>query len=273
MRIKSILCAYSGDPEKGSGLRHAISLAKRHSAFLTGVAKTGGVGFLHRRYHAQLPETIREQLDTNGRRVMAEISDRFAAMTGQAGLAERAAFVELDPKIDGPIATFARAFDLTVIGHHPGAPSEDDYAAHPDLIALRSARPVLIVPQSVVETAACPSHVMVAWDGKRAATRALVAAMSILEEDARIRLVSVGQTPGNTDRLIQTISRHGFAAEASTVDQTGTIASTLLAQAEAQAADLVVMGAFEHSKFSHDIRGGATTDVLAGATIPLLMAH
>ncbi|MBF9052129.1 hypothetical protein GTA62_19050 [Roseobacter sp. HKCCD9010] len=273
MSIKSILCAYSGDPAKGSGLRHALRLAQHHDAYLTGVAKMGGLAFLHRHFSAQVPESVRDQLEANGRKTLAEISDRFMAMARAAELGDRAEFVELDPKTDGPIAAFARAFDLVVIGHHTGAPYEDEYAAHPDLIALRSGRPVLIVPDRYDSATTSAGDVIVAWDGKRAATRALVAAMPILEDGARVTLLSVGTTPRNTSRLQQTIARHGVTVEALTVPQQGSIATTLLSHATDQNANLILMGAFEHSKFSHDFIGGATTDALNDTQIPLLMAH
>ncbi|MEX3017939.1 universal stress protein [Gymnodinialimonas hymeniacidonis] len=273
MSLKSILCAYSGDPEKGGGLRYAINLAKHHDAHLTGVAKTGGLGFLHRQLPAQLPESIRAQLDANGREVMANTAKRFRDMVAEAGLSDRSEFVELDPKTDGPIASFARAFDLSVIGHYPGAPYEDDYAAHPDLIALRSGRPVLIVPQDAVEPDHSTRNITIAWDGKRAATRALVAALPLFDPEAQVTLLSIGKTPRNTERFLETLARHNVQSNAETVWQDGTIADTLLTKARSSGADLLVMGAFEHSKFSHDIIGGATTDVLAIADVPVLMAH
>lgn len=273
MSIKSILCAYSGDPNQGSGLRHAIRLAKRHGASLTAVAKTGGLGFLHRQYSAQLPQNILDQLDANGRQVLSGIAARFGEVTKDAGLSEQAEFVELDPKVDGPIASFARAFDLIVIGHHMGAPYEDDYGAHPDLIALRSGRPVLVVPQGYEGPDATKAKALVAWDGKRAATRALVAAMPILEDGADVTLMTVGQTPHNTAQLVKTVARHGLNVNAVSVAQSGSTAATILDQAERQSVDLVVMGAFEHSKFSHDLIGGVTTQVLEQAKVPILMAH
>lgn len=273
MSIKSILCAYSGDPSKGSGLRHAIRLARRHDAFLTGVAKTGGIGFLHRQLSAQLPPDVRAQLDENGQRIMADIRSRFLSITAAEGLAERSEFVVLDPGIDGPIATVARAFDLVVIGHHTATVYEDDFAAHPDLIALRSGRPVLIVPDGYDDPVPAASNVLVAWDGKRAATRAIVSAMPLLEQGANVTLLSVGETPRNADRLVQTLGRHGIRARSETVEPEGSIAGAILPYADALGAHLIVMGAFEHSKFSHDIVGGATTEVLETARTPLLMAH
>lgn len=273
MSIKSILCAYSGDPSKGSGLRYAVQLAKSHDAQLTGVAKTGGIGFLHRQLPAHLPKQVIEQLDANGRKIMDDIKARFLDVVGAQGLTDRAEFVELDPRTSGPIAAFARAFDLVVIGHHVGAVYEDDYATNPDLIALRSGRPVLIVPQRHEGSETAATNVLVAWDGKRAATCAIAAAMPILEQGANVTLLSVSQTPRNTDRLVKNLSMHGVMAKAVTVAQAGSIADTILAYSRSEAVNLIVMGAFEHSKFSHDIVGGAATDVLKEAHVPVLLAH
>ena len=53
----------------------------------------------------------------------------------------------------------------------------------------------------------------------------------------------------------------------------GRIADRILSYADGQSADLIVMGAYEHSKNSHDIIGGATTDVLVKSRVPVMMAH
>ena len=272
MSIKSILCAYSGDPEQGSGLRYAIQLAKRFDAHLTGVAKAGGIGFLHRQFEAHLPASVIAQLDENGRQMLHGIAERFMEKTAQAGLGAHAHFVELDPQRDGRIASFARAFDLTVIGQPTASAHEDDYAAHPDLVALRSGRPVLTVPQAYDQGTDAPK-VVVAWDGKRAATRAMATAMPILESGAQVTLVTVGDTPRNTDLHLETLTRHGAVSSAMKVEYAGNLGETIVTQAEQMGANLILMGAFEHSKFSHDIVGGVTTDILERARVPVLMAH
>ena len=271
MSIKSILCAYSGVPEKGAGLRHAIRLARHHNAYLSGVIRHG-LPFLHRQFSGQIPASVLDQLTENERTLMAEVAERFRAITEEAGLGDRAEFIDLDPAAHGPLTEFSRAFDLVVTGNHAHGAHEDHLSANPDLIALRSGRPVLVVPDGY-EADGLASHAVVAWDGKRAATRALVAAMPFLEDKARITLLSVGETPRNTDRLLQTIERHGVPAEARAVRARGTISETLVAQSAVLGARLVVTGAFEHSKFSHDIRGGVTTDILRDTDVPVLMAH
>lgn len=271
MSIKSILCAYSGEEAKGSGLRHAIRIATHHDAHLTGVVRHGR-SYLHRQFSAQLPASVLEQLEAQERDRLADIAARFARVVGAAGRGAAADFVDLDPEVDGPLAEFSRAFDLVVTGNHSSKSYEEHLSAHPDLIALRSGRPVLVVPDGY-EPDALADHAVVAWDGQRASTRALVAAMPVLEEKAKVTLLTVGETPTNTDRLVATISRHGIVVAASCVPKRGSVAATLLAESERLGAKLVVIGAFEHSKFSHDIVGGVTTELLRKARVPVLMAH
>ncbi|MEM6489297.1 MAG: universal stress protein [Pseudomonadota bacterium] len=271
MQIKSILCAYSGDAARGSGLRHAIKLAKHHGAHLTGVLRHGR-SMLQRRYARHVPAALLGQLEENDARQINEIAERFRTATEAAGLSERSEFVEIDPDRDGALSAFAHAFDIIVTGVHTEASDESHLAAHPDLLALRSGRPVLLAPDGYVSEGLA-DRALVAWDGKRSATRALADAMTILAEKSHVTLLSVGETPRGTDRMLTNMQRHGITVDARTVASKGSVAESILAEAEADGAKLIVMGAFEHSKFAHDLFGGVTTDVIATATVPVFMAH
>lgn len=271
MQIKSILCAYSGDAARGSGLRYAVKLAQHHGAHLTGVLRHGP-SILQDRYGAHMPETLLDQLRAADTAHISEIADRFAAAADAAGLGATSEFVEIDPARDGPLSAFAHAFDLIVTGVHAVAANETHLAAHPDILALKSGRPVLVVPDGY-EVQALADRALVAWDGKRSAARALGDAMDILAEKSHVTLLSVGGSPRGTDRMVANMERHGITVDARTVDRQGSIAATLLSQAKADGAKLMVMGAFEHSKFAHDLFGGVTTDVIADTDIPVFMAH
>lgn len=271
MAVKSILCTYSGDPDKGSGLAHAIRVAKHHDAYLTGVVRHG-LTFIHRQLSAQLPRSVIDQLRSSEDRQIADISARFRQIVDKAGLGDRAEFVDLDTNRDGLLTDFSRAFDVIVTGNHPFSSQEDQSSAQPDILALRSGRPVLIVPQGF-EAEGVAARALIAWDGKRAATRAVVSAMPFLASKGQITLVSVGDAPPNTPRLVQTLERHGFPVEAVAVQKRGSVAETLLHESQAREARLIVMGAYEHSKFTQDLTGGATTGVLAQAKVPVLIAH
>jgi nucleotide-binding universal stress UspA family protein len=271
MSIKSILCAYSGDAARGSGLRHAIKLARHHDAHLTGVLRHGKP-LLEERFGMQVPKAFLEQLRENDARHIAEVTERFHAACAKGGLAARAEFVELAASREGPLSAYAHAFDLIVTGVHPDDISEAHLAAHPDILALKSGRPVLVVPDGY-EADGLADRAVVAWDGKRSAARALGDAMDILAEKSHVTLLSVGETPRGTDRMLVNMERHGVRVDARTVGRQRGVAATLLAEAAAEGAKLIVMGAYEHSKFSHDLFGGVTTDVMAKADIPVFMAH
>jgi nucleotide-binding universal stress UspA family protein len=271
MSIKSILCAYSGDAARGSGLRHAVKLAVHHDAHLTGVLRHGA-SMLEDRFGAHVPRNLLDQMHKADARHIQEIAERFAEAANARGLGPRAQFVELDPAHDGPLTAFAHAFDLIVTGVHTEAANEAHLAAHPDLLALKSGRPVLVVPDGY-EAEGLADRALVAWDGKRAAARALGDAMDVLASKSRVTLLSVGDTPRGTERMVANMERHGIAVEARSVGRQGGIGNTILAEAKADGAKLIVMGAFEHSKFAHDFFGGATTDVISKTDVPVFMAH
>ncbi|MEM6324893.1 MAG: universal stress protein [Pseudomonadota bacterium] len=271
MTIKSVLCAYSGDPERGSGLEHAIRIAKHYDAHLTGVIRHGRA-FIHSQSSVYLPKAVLQQLRDNEQGHIDAVAARFMEITSAAGLSGRADFVDLDPAEHGPLTDFSRAFDLVVSGHHPESEHDANMSSHPDLIALRSGRPVLVVPHGF-QSSGLAARAVIAWDGQRAATRALVAAMPVLEDKAQVSLLSVGDAPRNTDRLLTTLERHGLSVDAATVPRQGSVAQTIVAEAKARGARLIVTGAYEHSKFSHDLQGGVTTEILNETDMPVLMAH
>ncbi len=172
-----------------------------------------------------------------------------------------------------PLSEFARSFDLIVTGVHSHAENEEHLSANPDLIALRSGRPVLVIPDGY-SSDNLAEHALVAWDGKRSSARAIGDAMPTLEEKAKVTVLTVGsnKAPG-TDTLLRNLGRHGIDAGFLLKPRQGSIASTILSAADEISAKLVVMGAFEHSKFSHDVFGGVTTDVIQKSDIPVLLSH
>ncbi|MEM9707243.1 MAG: universal stress protein [Pseudomonadota bacterium] len=271
MSIKNILCAYSGDAARGSGLDHAIKLARQYDAHLTGVLRYTAPS-IERRFGMRLPDDLINLLHENDRSRIEDVTKRFGEKVAAAGLTEKSTFLELSRRDQIPLSHFARAFDLIVTGVHSDATDEDHLSAHPDLIALHSGRPVLVVPNGYTAEGLA-ERVLVAWDGRRAVARAVGDAMDVLAEKVGVTLVTVGETPQGTETMLENLRRHGVTAEARTVERSGSIAETLLQAAAADDAKLIVMGAFEHSKFTHDLMGGVTTDLTAIADVPVFMAH
>ena len=198
--------------------------------------------------------------------------------------AARAAGVPCDHwTLDGPAADhaeaatrFARRFDLAVASL-PGPDSARAYQALFETVLHRSGAPVYAVPAAAAP--AFPTRVMIAWNGGRAATRAVGDAMPFLRAAASVEIVTVAKAGGrNADEppgcdILAHLERHGVAARRSRFDTGATPAAALLANAAATGADLVVMGAQRHSRLYEAMLGGTTLEMMAAAATPMLMAR
>lgn len=132
---------------------------------------------------------------------------------------------------------------------------------------------MLVVPDGY-DAPDLADHALVAWNGKRSAARALGDAMLGLEDQARVTVLCVGaERVAGSDQLMKTLARHDIDAELRVMPRKGRVSDMILSAAEEASARLIVMGAFEHSKFSHDLVGGVTTDVIRDATVPVFMSH
>lgn len=272
MTVRNILVAYSGWSSGQSPLKRALMIAQHHDAWVTGVVGHGTsqlMSIIGSRAPAEVRETMQKQEAEEILRAR-EIFDETVKEFGRSHAAEELDMFDED---GATVASFARTFDLVVTAPHTTHKSEGHMSASPDLIALQSGRPVLIVPKDF-EAPGLSSHVVVAWDGKRASARAVGDAMSMLEEKGKVTVLTVGKKiPAGTDRLIQNLTRHGIDAEHKQLPKSGGIGSTILNATKEIGADLIVMGAYEHSKFAHDVFGGVTTDVLKSTEVPVLMSH
>ena len=118
---------------------------------------------------------------------------------------------------------------------------------------------------------------VIAWDGKRAAARALSDAMDLLETEDSITVLHVGEEdevrmPGRD--IMEHLSRHGLSASLNSQPKAGMAISDIVLNTCAESgAGLLVMGAYEHSRFSEMILGGVTRDIVSRTHIPVLMSH
>jgi nucleotide-binding universal stress UspA family protein len=145
---------------------------------------------------------------------------------------------------------------------------------------MRSGRRVLIMPRSAAEMIG--RTVVIAWKDSAETARALTAAMPFLVKAERIVVIEVSEngteadreSGGSSDRLVAGLAWHRIKAEARIVkpgDRTGP--EILLSAAGDVGADLVVMGAYGHSRVREMIFGGFTRRVLRAADLPVLMFH
>jgi nucleotide-binding universal stress UspA family protein len=171
---------------------------------------------------------------------------------------------------------FARAFDLVVVEQ----PMPEQRAFAGGLIGSlvsESGRPVLSIPY-IQKAPASFGSVIVAWDGSASAARALGDAIPILDRAKSVEIVTVANGATNHDlpggdEIVRHLARRGIRATSRKIPGAIDAAEMLLSLVADTGADLMVTGAYGHSRLVETIVGGATRTFLESMTIPLLMSH
>jgi nucleotide-binding universal stress UspA family protein len=172
------------------------------------------------------------------------------------------------------IASRARTYDLTILLCHPDSP---DHALLEEEVLFRSGGPVVVLPAD--DGPVHLSTVAVAWDGSRAAARALRDALGVLGRAGRIVILTAGEEksipPRSVTDVLTLLKAHGISAEHRAVPLAAdiTIGDALQLAAIAEDAGLLVMGAYGHSRMREFVLGGATKSALLTPRLPLLMSH
>ena len=154
---------------------------------------------------------------------------------------------------------------------------ENDFC---ERVVMEVGRPVLMIPQ-IGSFDTIGSNIVIGWNSTREAARAVFDAMPMLEKSQAARLIWVdpldsggkaGNLPGS--EMATTLARHGVnsTAEAMPTDGIGP-GNALLNRASDIGADLIVMGAYGHSRMREFVFGGATRTILDHMTVPILMSH
>lgn len=218
-------------------------------------------------------------------RAQAErIKAKFEALTkGDTYIAEwrvqgdeRSAYESI---ADGVIAQ-ARSVEIVIVSQACDGVAPPMLTDLPQRLALESGRPVLIVPVAW-KPQAIGANVAIAWNDSREAARALFDALPVLRGAQSVQVITVADkaSASGTTTLVSadiaaTLARFGLKVDVDIADSArGGPAATLMGRAAAHGADLLVMGAYGHSRMREFILGGATRDVLKNMTIPVVMSH
>ena len=148
-----------------------------------------------------------------------------------------------------------------------------------DRALLESGAPMLILPPDWTP-GPIGDNIVIAWNAGREALRAVHDAMPLLERAKKVTLFAFSSRPSalrkSAQMLADHLSAHGVKAEhISDWTNTGdlTAVEALFASLDTQDADLIVAGAFGHSKLYEGLFGGVTIDLLHQQSLPVLMAH
>jgi len=181
----------------------------------------------------------------------------------------------------GMAAMHGRYADLIVIGQLDAYDSQAGLLrARPEEVTMLAGRPVLVVPFTG-HFERLGARVLVGWDASREAARAVGDAMPLLARAEKVTVLTIdaeespfghGEIPGADIALH--LARHGVEAEVERTVSAGIgIGNTLLSRAADYEANLLVMGAYGHSRVRELLLGGTTRTVLTSMTLPVLMSH
>ena len=162
--------------------------------------------------------------------------------------------------------------DQVLVGASPGD-------AVTEAALFEGSAPVLIVPDTGLP-ADFGQTVMIAWNQSEEAMTAVRRARPILAAANKVEITVVDPSPDGPEgadpgaALAQMLDRHGIRVDVAVLARTQTLVSDIIdRRAEEIGANLIVMGAYGHSRFREAILGGATRNMLAKSRIPVLMAR
>ena len=210
------------------------------------------------------------------------VHDLFERLTAEYGLA----VAEPKPGTDKPTASFlavtgrepnivanqARLADLIVLSHPAGAKevSSSD-ALH--AVLFDSARPVLIAPRTVPPVIG--NRICLGWNGTAESASAVMTALPWLQRAQSIRILwseDYQRRGPSAPDLQEYLAAHGLIADRAMFQAINNVVGAgLLAAANEFDCDLLVMGAYSHSRIRQMILGGVTRHVLEHAAVPVMM--
>jgi nucleotide-binding universal stress UspA family protein len=144
----------------------------------------------------------------------------------------------------------------------------------PDQLAIDCGRPVLVVPYAG-RYPELGRNVMIAWKSGREAARAVFDALPILMEAQAVQILEVSEGGLARDtEIAAALGRHGIKPVVKSLAAVDIgIGDEILSRLADAGADLLVMGAYGHSRLSEFVFGGATRHILAHMTTPTLFSH
>ena len=273
--IKDIIVNLSVGAKANSASDYAISLAAAFNAHLTGIIFLYGPTMPVSRAGNVPPEL--EVIERHNEAAVKAVRESFTAASTHAGVKAESLTVSASLVSAGDqFGQIARRFDLAVVGQaEPETKMVEENIIEAAL--FDSGGPVIIVPY-IQRAPLRLDHIMVCWDGSRAAARAIRDAIPFLGRAGRIEVVNV-TNEGKQDQIESAdlgahLARHELNAVIKRIPLGDVdVAAVLLSHAADEDVDFIVMGGYGHSRLREFVLGGVTRSMLRTMTVPVLMSH
>lgn len=180
--------------------------------------------------------------------------------------------------VDRTVIIHARTVDIVIVNQADRTWGYSSLLEQPESIAIDAGRPVLFVPNTGPVNLP-PRRALIAWTDTREAARSAFDAAAILPPGCDVSVLTVDPpSPAGgvqaAAELCVALARHGFKCEALTAtSDAGDVGAAIRHEARARGAELVVMGAYGHSRLMEFVFGGASRDIFTNAEKPILFSH
>jgi nucleotide-binding universal stress UspA family protein len=280
MGYKSLLSVLTDRSIADAPLAQMIALARGQDAhaeaLCLGVDRTQ-TGY----YYAGANAMILQETLTRANAEAAEVLDHAKSVLGRSDIRWSAdSGVAQIADLGRHVAHRARFSDLVVLPQPYGSERGAEVEAIVEAALFEGHAPVLVVPDKHEARSEPPATILVGWNESVEALTAIRAALPFLRAAELVRIVVIDPPKHGPERsdpgglLSQMLARHGARCEIDVLSKTMTRVSDVLNRhATDTASDMIVMGAYGHSRFREAILGGATRNMLEKAVVPVFMAH
>ena len=273
---RDILVHLDGTHEDETRLAYGELLASAFDAHLTGL------------YTNRLPDIadyaapvslmtyaeLEDRLRAEGAAVQERLTERLKRLSAPNELRK----IEAAPdEMRRAVATEARRADLFIASCPRGDGEQWRFAIEEAL--FEGGRSILLAPPGVKPRDAIRT-IVIGWVNARESARAIAEALPLLQQAELTEVVCVEERAAGLDRALARadiaahLARHGVPVNINMVcDEQRDAATTILTNAHRVSADLIVIGAYGHSRLREWVLGGVTRDLIARSDIPLLLAH
>lgn len=275
MAFADLLVVVDNDPACPSRIDVARRLAEAHGSHLTGLHLMPYPISIY----TEVP--VPASVDTMQRRELQEAAARAAALFEERtrGTTARTEWRVAEGNPLELATVHARYADLTILGQGRDlGEASADLASLPADLVLAVGRPILVVPRYGTFPSV-GANVVVAWNGSREATRAAHDALPLLRRATKVIVLSIDpegtgepRVPGGDIGLH--LARHGVPVQTAAMPGADiAVGDLVLSYAADHDIDLIVMGAYGHTRLREVILGGATRRLLQSMTVPVFMSH
>ncbi len=274
MTIRNILVQVDRDARNSVRIALAVNLAERHGAHLVGLFAYAGLPGTYPYAEGPLAQEVLRRYEDATQGTAGKLRTEFERRAGSAGLSHEWRMEEdRSPPI---LATQARYADFVVVSQavHGSSASGRGYDLAEEVV-VASGSPTIVVPYAGTFDKAV-GKVVIAWNGSRESSRAVRDAMPILRAADEVTVFSVNpdhdHLPGA--EIAGHLARHGVKTDVGhTIAGDIEVGDAILNAVSDHAADLLVMGAYGHTRFREFVFGGATRHILRHMTAPTLLTH